>query len=111
MYMCMSCVMCMTCTCVMSCVYVRVVRCECRPGRHHGAWAGGPRARAGAALSPRSCGSRGASMRACAWLAWAVLVHTARAEAEGSLSAQYGDGAYKQPTWDRRDEEKSQARP
>jgi hypothetical protein len=51
------------------------------------------------------------AMRACAWLAWAVLVHTARAEAEGSLSAQYGDGAYKQPTWDRRDEEKSQARP
>ena len=55
--------------------------------------------------------ARRSAMRACAWLAWAVLVHTARAEAEGSLSAQYGDGAYKQPTWDRRDEEKSQARP
>ena len=52
-----------------------------------------------------------ALMRACAWLVWAVLVRSARTEAEGSLSAQFGDGAYKQPTWDRRDEEQSQARP
>ena len=58
----------------------------------------------------RALRARARAMRGCAWLAWAVLVHTARAEAEGSLSAQYGDGAYKQPTWDRRDEAKSQAR-